>query len=137
MTNMPTDDYNLSDEYENNKIEDLIDNYEDHRKDIENVKSHLIITRKRVCVVVGVVIFVILCFVAFLAYAFWATVASYRHLDRFENEFLKINEKLSDIQENKITKIVHRLTKLENRVTKVEKIFKFYDLDTGSEADHD
>ena len=125
---MPTDDYNLSDEYENNKIEDLIDNYEDHRKDIENVKSHLIITRKRVCVVVGVVIFVILCFVAFLAYAFWATVASYRHLDKFENEFLEINEKF--------TKIVHRITKLESRVSKIENSIHYYfDPDIGSGAD--
>ena len=64
-------------------------------------------------------------------------MASYRHLDKFENEFLKINEKLSDIQDNKITKIVHRITKLENRVTKLEKIFNFHDLDTGSGADQD
>ena len=125
---MPTDDYNISDEYENNKIEDLIDNYEDHRKEIENVKSYLIITRKRVCVVVGVVIFVILCFVAFLAYAFWATVASYRHLDRFENEFLEINEKLE--------KIGQRFTRLENRVKKIENnIHHYFDPDTGSGAD--
>ena len=117
---MPTDDYNLSDEYENNKIEDLIDNQEDHRRDIENVKSHLIITRKRVCVVVGVVILIILCFVAFLAYAFWATVASYRHLDRFENEFLEINEKLSDIEDDH----GQRITRIEQRIAIIEKGLK-------------
>ena len=120
MTNMPTDDYNLSDEYENNKIEDLIDNYEDHRKEIENVKSYLIITRKRVCVVVGLVILIILCFVAFLAYAFWATVASYRHLDRFENEFLEINEKLSDIEDDH----GQRITRIEQRIAIIEKGLK-------------
>ena len=37
---MSTDDYEL-DEY-GNKIQDLTNNYEDQRKDIENVKSHLV-----------------------------------------------------------------------------------------------
>ena len=104
-------DYPL-DEYGDDKIQDLTNNYEDQRNDLEKVKNHLVLTKKRLCIIVGFVAFIITSFLAFLAFAYWATQKNNARLDMIEDDLARIAARLTNNQDDQ----EQRLQNLEEKI---------------------